>query len=263
MATIETRCSWCGVCRGHWQLASGRSRKRRQGSEHGSASGARATRARSAVRRSGVFLVPTYWPMTGTYCTTRYCPCRSDAMPATVLIEVSGRLVDDLGALAEGLSALLDSAHWQPLRRHVEIQLPYAPLDLFELAETLLADSGNEIDEPLDVVDAWLSRPDAMIEVEVLWDGCCTSSATTVRRVPDHSGRVAYFVLCPDEDVGGPEVFARTASPTSVLSRFRVLNTLFRSAGSAFGIEPGPFRTGAITVTDPALAAFSSEFFRS
>lgn len=169
--------------------------------------------------------------------------------------------MDDLVALAEGLSRLLDAVQWKAWPRHSEIQLPNAAIELLALAETLLADMGNEIDGPHDVVDAWLSRPAAVIEVEILWDGCCTSSATTVRRVPDHSGRVAYFALCPDEDVGGPEVFARVASPASVLSRFRVLNTLFKSAGSAFGVEPGPFRTGAITVTDPALDAFAGELF--
>lgn len=169
--------------------------------------------------------------------------------------------MDDLVTLAEGLSGMLDAAQWKAWQRYSEIQLPYAPLDLLDLAEVLLADTGNEIDEPHDVVAAWLSRPVAVSEVEIFWEGCCTSSATTVRRIPDHGGRVTYFALCPDEDVGGPEVFARVASPASALSRFRVLNTLFKSAGSAFGVEPGPFRTGAITVTDPALAAFAGELF--
>lgn len=171
--------------------------------------------------------------------------------------------MDDLVTLAERLSGLLGAAQWKRWQRHSEIQLPDAPIDLLALAETLLADMRNEIDWPHDVVDAWLSRPAAAIEVDILWDGCCTSSATTVRRVPDHSGRFAHFTLCPDEDVGGPEVFARVASPASVLSRFRVLKSLFTSSGTAFGVETGPFSTGAITVTDQALAAFSSEMFRS
>lgn len=171
--------------------------------------------------------------------------------------------MDDLVTLAKRFSGLLDSAHWTRWQRHSEIQLPDGPIELLALAEALLMDIGNEIDEPLDVVDAWLSRPTAVTEVEIFWEGCCTSSATTVRLVPDHCGCFAYFVLCPDEDVGAPEVFARVASPTSALSRFRVMNTLFKSSGSAFGIEPGPFRTGAITITDPALAAFSRELLHA
>lgn len=180
-----------------------------------------------------------------------------------MLIEVSGCRVDDLVILAERLSGLLRAAQWKRWPRHSEIHLPEAPIDLLELAEVLLTDTGNDMHEPHDVVAAWLSRPASATEVEIHWEGCCTSSATTVRLVPDHCGRFAYFVLCPDEDVGGPEAFARVSSPTSVLSRFRVLNTLFKSSGTAFGIEPGPFRTGATTVTDPALAAFSRELLHA
>lgn len=169
--------------------------------------------------------------------------------------------MDDIVAIAEGLSRLLDAAQWKPWPRHSEIQLPDAPIDLLHLAGDLLADMGNEIDGPHDVVDAWLSRPAAVIEVDILWDGCCTSTVSTVRRVPDSAGRFAYFTLCPDEEVGGPEVFARVAAPASVLSRFRVLKSLFASSGTSFGVETGPFRTGSVNVTDPALAAFAEELF--
>lgn len=172
------------------------------------------------------------------------------------------RLVDDLHVLAARLDLELETAEWTAWRRHSEILIPSEPVALVDLAEALLLDSGNDIDEAYEVVDAWLSRPAAVIEVEVFWEGCCTSSSTTVRRVHDYTGRFVYFVLCPDEDVGGPEVFARVASPASVLSRFRVLKALFRSSGQAFGVEPGPFRTGTVSVTEPSLAAFSEQLFR-
>lgn len=162
--------------------------------------------------------------------------------------------MNDLVVLAARLDRLLDAAHWRAWRPSSEVSVPDVPVDVLDLAETLLTDSEAEVDyEAHDVIASWLSRPDAKTEVRITWNGCCIAFETTVRLVPSSTSPTGYFVLCPDEDVGGPQVFAQLSWPASLDSRVGVVEKLFASGTNPFSIELGPFWDGGVLAGDPSI----------
>lgn len=159
--------------------------------------------------------------------------------------------MNDLVILAAGLDRLLDAAHWRAWPPSPEVSVPDSPVDLVDLAETLLTHTGAEVDyEAHDVTATWLSRPDAKTEAQIMWDGSCISFATALRLIPDTGARVGYYVLQPDEDVGGPQVFARATWPAVLDARLSVARELFASVGGAFAVDLGSFYGATVRVDD-------------
>lgn len=162
--------------------------------------------------------------------------------------------MNDLAILAAGLDELLESERWAAWPPSSGVWVPDAPIDLVDLAMTVLTDTGADVDcEAHDVTAAWLSRPDAKTEAQITWDGCCISFATTVRLVHSSTPHIGYFSLCPDEDVGGPQVFARVTWPASLDSRVRVVEKLFACGTNPFSVELGPFWDGSVHAGDPSI----------
>ncbi|MBY0275901.1 hypothetical protein K2Z84_11195 [Candidatus Binatia bacterium] len=162
--------------------------------------------------------------------------------------------MDDLGLLAAGLDRLLDAAHWRAWAPSSEVSVPDVPVDLLNLAETLLTDTGADVDyDANDLTATWLYRSDAKTEAQITWDGCCISFATTVRLVPCSASLTGYFVVQPDEDVASPQVFARVTWPASLDARVRVVEKLFAPRSNAFSVEVGAFWDGAVHVDEPRV----------
>lgn len=123
-----------------------------------------------------------------------------------------------------------------------------------DLAETLLLNTGAEVDyEAHDVTATWLSRRDARTEAEIRWDGCCISFATALLVIPDTGAGVGFYVLQPDEDVGGPQVFARVRWPAVLEARLEIARELFASVGAAFAVDLGSLYGATVRVDDPRV----------